>query len=214
MIITIDGPSGTGKSTTARALAKILSFHYINTGTMYRALAYTCLQSPWSSLPLEEVLAHPPFSFTPGETLQVFLQGKLLIEELRTQEVANKASLLSQIPAVRQHMQLLQRQYSKMGNCVFEGRDMGSTVFPHADLKLFLTASPEIRAQRRLKDLNSSSMTPTELLHELVKRDEADQQRSCDPLVIPDSAIVIDSSSLTLDQVLEKILPLVPLDRL
>lgn len=210
MIITIDGPSGTGKSTTAKALADHLHFNYCNTGKMYRTLAYARLQSPWATLPLTKFLEEPPFSFTfaTGQPLESFFNGHLLTSELTTQEVANAASELSQLPEVRAFMQDLQRRYARLGNCVFEGRDMGSKVFPNADLKIFLTSSPEVRAQRRLKDLPEGTLSPEQLQAELVKRDAADAQRAHDPLVIPENGIVIDSSDLTIRQVLEKILAL------
>ncbi|WP_348663715.1 (d)CMP kinase [Chlamydia vaughanii] len=211
MIITIDGPSGTGKSTIAKALAKDLQFNYCNTGAMYRTLAYTSLQPTWQNLPIKEILSHPPFSFSfiSGQPLEAFLDGHLLSAELVTQEVANKASQLSQLPEVRIFMQEQQRKYAQLGNCVFEGRDMGSKVFPNADLKIFLTASAEVRASRRLKDLPENSLSKEALHAELVKRDEADSQRTHDPLIIPDGAVVLDSSDLTISQVLEQILALV-----
>ncbi|ANG66241.1 (d)CMP kinase [Chlamydia gallinacea] len=211
MIITIDGPSGTGKSTIAQALAKELGFNYCNTGAMYRALAYTRLQDNWSNLSIKELLAHPPFSFSfvPGRPLEVFLNGLQLTTELGTQEVARMASQLSQNPEVRSFMQQLQKKYAKLGNCIFEGRDMGSKVFPNADIKIFLTARPEIRASRRLKDLSETSLSKEELLKELLQRDEADRQRQLDPLVIPEGAVILDSSELTISQVLKQILALI-----
>ncbi|SPN73687.1 Cytidylate kinase,cytidylate kinase,Cytidylate kinase,cytidylate kinase,Cytidylate kinase [Chlamydia serpentis] len=210
MIITIDGPSGTGKSTTAKALAEHLHFNYCNTGKMYRTLAYARLQSPWNNLPLEEFLETPPFSFifAVGQPLESFFNGRLLTSELITQEVANAASELSRLPKVRVFMQDLQRSYAKLGNCIFEGRDMGSKVFPNADLKIFLTSSPAVRAQRRLKDLPEETLSHEELQAELINRDAADSQRAYDPLVIPENAFVLDSSDLTMSQVLEKILAL------
>lgn len=211
MIITIDGPSGTGKSTIAQALAKELHFNYCNTGVMYRTLAYTRLQDNWSNLSIKELLAHPPFSFSfiPGKPLEAFLNGQQLTTELGTQEVAHMASQLSQNPEVRSFMQQLQKKYSKLGNCIFEGRDMGSKVFPNADIKIFLTASPEIRASRRLKDLSETSLSKEELLKELLQRDKADCQRQLDPLVIPEGAVILDSSELTISQVLQQILTLI-----
>ncbi|BAE81605.1 cytidylate kinase [Chlamydia felis Fe/C-56] len=211
MIITIDGPSGTGKSTVAKALAQRLKFNYCNTGAMYRTLAYTHLQEPWNCLSIQELIDNPPFSFSfiSEQPLEAFLDGHRLSEELGTQEVANAASRLSQLPEVRSFMHKLQRKYAELGNCVFEGRDMGSKVFPDADVKIFLTASAEVRALRRLKDLPKGSLSQEALHAELVKRDEADSRRIHDPLVIPEGAIVLDSSDLTISQVLEKILALV-----
>ncbi|QXE27392.1 (d)CMP kinase [Chlamydia buteonis] len=211
MIITIDGPSGTGKSTIAKALAKDLNFNYCNTGAMYRTLAYTHLCEPWQHLSIQELIDNPPFSFSfvSGQPLEAFLEGNLLSVELGTQEVANAASKLSQLPEVRFFMHKLQRKYAELGNCVFEGRDMGSKVFPNADVKIFLTASAEVRASRRLKDLPNNSLSKEALYAQLVKRDETDSQRTLDPLVIPEGAVVLDSSDLTISQVLEKILALI-----
>ncbi|AFS27720.1 (d)CMP kinase [Chlamydia psittaci] len=211
MIITIDGPSGTGKSTIAKALAKDLNFNYCNTGAMYRTLAYTYLCEPWKHLSIQELIDNPPFSFSfvSGQPLEAFLEGNLLSVELGTQEVANAASKLSQLPEVRLFMHKLQRKYAELGNCVFEGRDMGSKVFPNADVKIFLTASAEVRAARRLKDLPNDSISKEALYAQLVKRDETDSQRTLDPLVIPEGAVVLDSSDLTISQVLEKISALI-----
>ncbi|WP_250223609.1 (d)CMP kinase [Chlamydia psittaci] len=211
MIITIDGPSGTGKSTIAKALAKDLNFNYCNTGAMYRTLAYTHLCEPWKHLSIQELIDNPPFSFSfvSGQPLEAFLEGNLLSVELGTQEVANAASKLSQLPEVRLFMHKLQRKYAELGNCVFEGRDTGSKVFPNADVKIFLTASAEVRAARRLKDLPNDSISKEALYAQLVKRDETDSQRTLDPLVIPEGAVVLDSSDLTISQVLEKISALI-----
>jgi len=208
MIITIDGPSGTGKSTIAKALADRLNFNYCNTGAMYRTLAYARLQKPWDSLPLHAFLENPPFSFTfaTGQPLKAFFQNRQLGSELTTQEVANAASQLSQSPEIRKFMHLLQRRYAQLGNCIFEGRDLGSKVFPNADVKIFLTAHPDVRAQRRLRDLPENSLSQEMLKVELLQRDAADSQRLHDPLVVPENAIIIDSSDLTISQVLEKIL--------
>lgn len=211
MIITIDGPSGTGKSTLAKALAEVLQFNYCNTGAMYRTLAYARLQPDWQEVSLEDFLASPPFSFSFSKNtpLQAFYKDQLLTTELSSQEVANFASSLSKNPQVRSYMQTLQKKYATIGSCVFEGRDMGSKVFPHAEIKIFLTANPEIRAKRRLKDLPEGSLSQEALVAELIARDQADQQRELDPLVISQDALVIDSSDLTISQILEKILPLV-----
>ena len=211
MIVTIDGPSGTGKSTLAKALAHALHVNYCNTGVMYRTLAYARLQPNWQNIPLKDFLASPPFSFSfsKNSPLQAFYEDRLLTSELTTQEVANFASLFSKEPQVRTYMQTLQKKYAEVGSCVFEGRDMGSKVFPSAEIKIFLTAKPEVRAQRRLKDLPEGFLSQEALTAELIARDEADQQRELDPLVIPQDAIVIDSSDLTISQILEKILPLI-----
>lgn len=213
MIITIDGPSGTGKSTIAKALAECLNFSYCNTGVMYRTLAYTRLHTLWAQTPIHELLENPPFSFRflAGQSLVAYLgDHRISLEELRSQKVANMASELSQLEEVRLFMQRLQKEYARFGSCVFEGRDMGSKVFPNADVKIFLTASPEIRALRRLKELPDPHLSKQQLYEEMAQRDANDSQRIHDPLLIPDDAVVIDSSHLTIDQVLAHILTLIP----
>lgn len=142
MIITIDGPSGTGKSTLAKALAEALQFNYCNTGAMYRTLAYARLQPDWQEVSLEDFLTSPPFSFSFSKNtpLQAFYKDQLLTTELSSQEVANFASSLSKNPQVRSYMQTLQKKYATIGSCVFEGRDMGSKVFPHAEIKIFFNS--------------------------------------------------------------------------
>lgn len=211
MIITIDGPSGTGKSTIAKALAKALGFYYCNTGIMYRALAYAHSQPPWHQQSIEQLLLEAPITFSfDHEGLKAFLADRHLHHELFTQETTSAVQHLATLAPVRAFVQELQRQYAQKGNCIFDGRDMGSKVFPHAELKIFLTASPEIRALRRLKDFSDPSLSQEEVMQALIQRDEEDQQRALDPLVIPEGAVVLDSSDLSITEVLEKILSCIP----
>ncbi|WP_213318687.1 (d)CMP kinase [Chlamydiifrater volucris] len=211
MLITIDGPSGTGKSSVARALAEALAFNYCNTGAMYRTLAYAYLETncPDSSKLLAEKDLFS-FSFSPNQPLLSFFKGRLLSpEDLSESKVTKAASDLAKIPEIREFMQKLQREYATLGDCVFEGRDMGSVVFPQAQVKIFLTASPEVRARRRLKDYLPNSVSYEELKAALIARDREDSERKNDPLTIPEGAIVIDSSELTVQEVTQKILQII-----
>lgn len=138
MIITIDGPSGTGKSTVARELALALGFHYCNTGIMYRTLAYASLQEPWKHLSIDCFLKKVPFSFSfESGQLHAFLNEVPLQQELFTQKTTEASKHISALAPVRQYVQALQRDYAQVGDCIFEGRDMGSKVFPNAELKIF-----------------------------------------------------------------------------
>lgn len=142
MIITIDGPSGTGKSTIAKILAKTLGFYYCNTGVMYRTLAFVRLQNPWKDLTIEQLLS-APFSFSfDHQGLKAFWKDRPLRKELFTQETTDAVRDLANRAVVREFVQSLQRQYAKLGNCIFDGRDMGSKVFPEAELKNFLNGLP------------------------------------------------------------------------
>lgn len=215
MIITIDGPSGTGKSTVAKGVAKRLAFAFFDTGAMYRAVTWCFLQKkiPIDDEPLIE-------KFLKGFTFRIeekkghkryFVDHADVTEEIRSREVTGRVSAVSAIPAVRRKVWEIQRRFGETGNAVFEGRDMGSTVFPKADLKVFLTARPEIRAERRYKELAEKDVhcTYEEILREIVLRDEADSTRTLSPLIKPADAIEIDTSDLTAEEVINKIINLV-----
>ncbi|WP_213358041.1 (d)CMP kinase [Chlamydiifrater phoenicopteri] len=211
MLVTIDGPSGTGKSSVAKAVAEALAFNYCNTGAMYRTLAYAYLKtgcSDTSKLLCEEGLFS--FSFSSMQPLQSFFKGEPLSPvDLSEPAVTKTASDLAKDPEVRRFMQKQQREYAKLGNCVFEGRDMGSKVFPEAQIKIFLTATPEVRALRRLKDYPENSISYEELKAALVARDKEDSQRKNDPLTVPEGAFIIDSSELSIKEVTHKILEII-----
>ena len=222
MIITIDGPSGTGKSTVAKGVAKRLHFTFFDTGAMYRSLAWLVLKEaidPTDELKVVEAL--PKFKYeirttSSGERLY-FVQGIDVTETIRSQAISMAASQIAIYPEVRKNMVQIQRSFGHAVDAVFEGRDMGTVVFPDADLKIFLTAKPEVRAERRYRELvykfPDLSMTQEDILREIKKRDEADTTREISPLKQASDAILIDTSYLTAQQVIEKIIRLKPKKR-
>jgi len=212
MIITIDGPSGTGKSSAAKGLAKALGFLYFETGAMYRAVTYVCLKEKIDLQDRAQVasLLHR-FSFRveqkEGHALY-FVDGEEITEKIRNTEVTRKVSEVAAIPAVREAMVPIQRRVGHQGNVVFEGRDLGTVVFPEAEVKFFLTAEPLERAKRRYKELiaKNPSLVETlslqEILEDQEKRDEQDRTRSHSPLRPAQEAFLIDTSQLTLEEVI------------
>jgi cytidylate kinase len=219
MIITIDGPSGTGKSTVAKGVAKKLGFTFFDTGAMYRSLAWLAIKEqidPTDQTRVEEIL--PRFQYdvrTMGRgDRHYFVQGIDVTHEIRSQSISMAASQIAIYPAVREAMVKIQRSFGEAVDAVFEGRDMGTVVFPNADLKIFLTAKPKVRAQRRYRELIHKfpdlSMTNDEILKEIEERDKTDSTRAVSPLKQATDAILIDTSNMTAEQVIEKIVRLKP----
>ncbi len=217
MIIAIDGPSGAGKSTLGKMLAKNLGLLYLDTGAMYRAVGMAVLESGTSFENLDEIsrIARRSKIELVGEpeSLQVFLNGENVSNEIRTPEVGQAASIVSTVSEVRktlvQHQRIL-GQTSPTG-CVLDGRDIGTVVFPNADVKFFLTAKPEARAGRRYEEDRTRGRVTTyeETLAEINLRDERDVSREDSPLAISEDAIVIDTSELDLHEVYEQMLTIV-----
>lgn len=211
MIIAIDGPSGAGKSTLGKMLAKKLGLLYLDTGAMYRAVALSVMRHKISfdDTPRVAEIAETAQIDLIGEpdAMKVMLDDDDVSVEIRTLEVAQAASVVSTISDVRRIMVDHQRQIglSAPSGCVLEGRDIGSVVFPNADIKFFLTATPEARARRRfLEDqLKGRISTYEQTLSEINERDERDVSRADSPLTISDDAIVIDTSELDLTEVFE-----------
>ena len=214
MIIAIDGPSGAGKSTLGKMLAKKLGLLYLDTGAMYRAVALAAtrderaLNDPARAAEIArganiELKGEP-------DTLRVYLDGEDISETIRTLEIAQAASIVSTNSEVRRIMVDLQRRLGEQSpvGCVLEGRDIGSVVFPNADLKFFLTAKPEARARRRFEEDKAKGRESTyeQTLAEINERDQRDVSRSDSPLTIADDAVVIDTSELDLTEVFDQMI--------
>ncbi len=215
MIVAIDGPSGAGKSTIAKIVAKTVGFSCLDTGAMFRSIAVLALEKGISldddaalgALATENEIA---FTFDDNEerTQHVFIAGKEVTSTIRTAEVDKAVSPVSAAPSVRAALLEQQRRIGNAGNYVVEGRDIGTTVFPQAEVKIFLTASAEERARRRVsqnKARGIGSVDYEEVLADIIRRDQADSTRAVSPLRQAEDAYLLDSSDLTIDQVVEAI---------
>ena len=206
-IVTIDGPSGAGKSTISQGLSASLAFAYLDTGAMYRAVALQVERSGIDeddSAALGQLLADIDLQLKAdgGET-RVILAGEDVSPLIRTPEMSMVASRVSAIPAVREKLTQLQREIGGRGRIVAEGRDMGTVVFPQASWKFFLDATPEERARRRVLQLREKGelVDEKETLRLIVERDRADRSRALAPLKPADDALIVDSSKMTIDEV-------------
>jgi len=212
MVIAIDGYSGTGKSSTAKVIAKELGFNYIDTGAMYRAVALYFLENNVISADdksVENALENIVVSFKNVNDINTtFLNGKSVEDQIRSMEVSSKVSEVAALPLVRRKLVQLQRLMGEKGSVVMDGRDIGTNVFPHADLKLFMTASVEVRAQRRQLELSQKGENHDleSIAKNLSERDHIDSSRAENPLVKASDAVEIDTSFLTFDQQVQKIL--------
>ena len=214
MIIAIDGPSGAGKSTLGKMLAKKLGLLYLDTGAMYRAVALAAMRSGIDlsdAGKVAEAAGNAKIELKgEADLLRIFLNGDDVSEEIRTLKIAQAASVVSTISEVRKTMVDLQRRLGEQdpAGCVLEGRDIGSVVFPNADIKFFLTARPEARARRRFEEDRSKGRVSTyeQTLAEINERDERDVARTDSPLTISEDAVVIDTSELDLSEVFEQMI--------
>lgn len=210
-IIAIDGPSGAGKSTLGRMLARELNLLYIDTGSMYRALALAVMESSVNSnddLAVGSLASRVDMDLQGDpDSLRVILEGRDVTEAIRTEDVTHMSSIISTIPAVRRAMVARQRELGRRG-AVLNGRDIGTVVFPDADVKFFLTAVPQERAQRRFEEerAQDSSVSFEETFAEMSERDRRDETRADSPLVAAVDAIVVDSTGLSIQEVFEKMM--------
>lgn len=215
MIIAIDGPSGAGKSTVAKAVAKNLGFSCLDTGAMYRAVAWKALKDGVAlddQAALGEIARDHEISFghVEGDPVprRVFIDGQEITDEIRTAQIDKSVSPVSAVPAVRQALLEQQRRIGSQGNYVVEGRDIGTEVFPQAEVKVFLTASAEERAHRRVRqnvDRGVGSIDYDEVLADIIRRDELDSSRDTAPLRPAEDAVQIDSTSKYIEDIIATI---------
>lgn len=215
MIIAIDGPAGAGKSTIATEVARQLGFQLIDTGAMYRTVAFRALET---NIPLDDANALSAlartlsFDFRWENDVNIMrVNGEPLGDAIRTEEVSKASSIISAHEPVREALVALQRQMGNLRDSVLEGRDIGSVVFPHADVKIFLTASTAERARRRAEQLKERGESPDveAIQNEIENRDARDTQRAASPLIKTDDAMEIDSTAHTPEEIVEQILWLV-----
>ncbi|MBM9512652.1 (d)CMP kinase [Desulfogranum marinum] len=210
-VVAIDGPSGGGKSTVSRGLASKLGFTYLDTGAMYRAVAFACRDQqikPSDERELKQLLQELVIELLPAvngaSDVQVVVNGKEVGRHLRTPEMGMLASQVSAIPAVRAHLTQLQQDMGKSGKIVAEGRDTGTVVYPRAAWKFFLDAKPEIRMRRRADQLRSqgAEVNEQDLLAQIIQRDRDDSKRAVAPLKQATDAVYIDSSDKSAEEVI------------
>ncbi|MBI3911372.1 MAG: (d)CMP kinase [Armatimonadetes bacterium] len=214
LIIAVDGPAGSGKSTVARGVATRLGYTYIDSGAMYRAVAWKMREEgvdPADARAVTCIARQIRLEFRPVEGQQhLFVDGVDVSEAIRAPEISRLSSIVSAIPGVRQAMVQQQRRIGAGGGVVMEGRDIGTVVFPHADLKIYLDAALEERARRRCAELQSrgTACSYQEVLREMVERDARDKSRAHSPLRPAPDAVRIDTTGLTAEQVIDRIVDL------
>ena len=210
-VITIDGPSGAGKGTASNLLAKKLGWHFLDSGAIYRVLAVASLHH---QIPADDEIGLLPLASgldvnfeTTENGVRVILEGEDVSDTIRTEEVGATASKIASLPSIREALLRRQRGFKQAPGLVADGRDMGTVVFPEAQVKIFLTASAEERAGRRFKQLKDKGhdVNMLRLLQDIKERDERDANRAIAPLVPARDALVLDSTELDIEQVLEKI---------
>lgn len=209
-VIAVDGPAGAGKSTVSKIVATKLRFTYIDTGAMYRAVGLKLLRSgkPLTENILSKIVNDIEIKL--DESAKVFLDGEEVTKEIRTPEVSKLASDVSKYGFVRKKLTELQREMAMAGSVIMDGRDIGTQVLPNADLKIFLTATLHERARRRFEELKAKGQAVTfdAVEKEIAARDKQDSEREIAPLAKADDAILIDSTNLTVEEVVKKILEL------
>jgi CMP/dCMP kinase len=206
LIIAIDGPVGSGKSTVARRVAELLGYTHLDSGAMYRAVAWKALRAgvPLDSpVDLERLAGAVRIDLQPrGSKLHVLLDGEDITDQIRTTDVSRAASVVAAVAGVRRPLVEEQRRAGAQGGVVMEGRDIGTVVFPHADLKIYLDASPEVRAARRLKELEEKGEDSNlaKVLADVRERDRRDREREASPLVRAGDAVVVDNTAMDAEE--------------
>lgn len=214
MKIAIDGPAGAGKSAAAKAVAKELDFIYVDTGALYRGIGLYVIRKGKNPASIEEVvplLAEIRIEMRHIEREQhIFLNGEDVSDKIRTESVSAAASAVSAIPAVRDFLFDMQRDIAEKNSVIMDGRDIGTVVLPDAELKIFLTAKPEVRAERRVKQLAEKGIEANfdDVLADVMQRDYNDSNRDFRPLRLADDGILLDNSELTFEETVERIISL------
>ncbi|HCP41046.1 MAG TPA: (d)CMP kinase [Cryomorphaceae bacterium] len=217
LTIAIDGHSSTGKSTLAKQLAKALGYVYVDSGAMYRAVALNALRNGWVSkedgVQASKINAHLEtlvidFELDQMGTNTTLLNGEVVEEEIRSMRVSNVVSHVAKLVPVRRHLVSLQQAMGENGGVVMDGRDIGTVVFPNAELKIFMTASDEVRASRRKAELDAKGQVHfiEDVLENLMSRDKADMERVDSPLIAAEDALTLDNSSMTREEQFHRVL--------
>ena len=206
--VAIDGPSGAGKSTIAKAVAKNLGIDYVDTGAMYRAVGYKASSrdvSPEDREAVKHLMEDTDIDFADGD---IILDGEIINDKIRTPEISKAASLYSAIPEVREKLVEIQRKMGMRKSVIMDGRDIGTNVFRDAEYKIFLTASAKERAERRFEELTAKGQKVdfNEVLRDIEKRDHDDMTRALNPLRKAEDAVEIDTTGLSIDEVIERVL--------
>ena len=214
--IAIDGPAGAGKSTLARQLAKKLGFLYVDTGAIYRTVALKTIKAGVAPSEKEKVIPllenlDIRMDYGPDGEQQMFLEGENVSKAIREHQVSNLTSQVSAMKEVRDFLLDFQRKQAREHNVVMDGRDIGTVVLPDADVKIFLTAAPEARAHRRLRELEQRGQSADfeTILHDIIDRDERDRSREIAPLRQAEDAVLLDTTKLNLEESLDAMLSLV-----
>lgn len=208
--IAIDGPSASGKSTISKYLSEILSIDYLDTGAMYRAITFYLLEKGYSLEDEDKIEKGIENIIIEYKNNNIFLNKKLLEDELRTESVTKSVSLVSSYSSVRNKLVHIQRNIAEKNSIILDGRDIGTVVLPNAEYKFFLVADAEVRAKRRLKDKNSRlNMTFDEIVKDIERRDYLDSTRAISPLKKAEDAVIIDSSKLSINEVVENMLKII-----
>lgn len=212
--IAIDGPAGAGKSTVARLVAQELGMFYLDTGAMYRVISYKVLKKgilPEDELAVTRIAQETEIAFDHSDGNIVLCDGEMVTSQIRSPEVSKTVSIVAAYVGVREQLVRIQRIEAAKGNVVMDGRDIGTFVLPDADIKIFLTASTEERATRRLQEITVSGikMTYQEVLNDIINRDRMDSEREHSPLRPAEDSIIIDTTQLSIEEVVKKIVSLV-----